>query len=94
MFLDRNGYLEKDVSSRSLQSDPRETGGIGGLFHPVTETTAKNARRAAHAGVARPAAQAGKARASEDALTLAAQTLSEFEFDVPFALFYLLGSKG
>ena len=33
---------------------------------------------------------AGKAKTSEEAFALAAQTLSEFELDIPFAMFYLL----
>jgi len=94
MFLDRNGYLEETFFTFSFSPIRDETGGIGGLFHPVTETTAKMLAERRTRALRDLAAQAGKARASEDALTLAAQTLSEFEFDVPFALFYLLGSEG
>src|ERR1700744_5965146 len=40
MFLTRNGYLEETFFTFSLSPIRDETGGIGGLFHPVTETTA------------------------------------------------------
>ena len=39
MFLRRNGYLEETFFTFSLSPIHDETGGIGGLFHPVTETT-------------------------------------------------------
>ena len=37
-------------------------------------------------------AQTGKAKTTEEAFALAAQTLSEYELDVPFAMFYLIDS--
>src|SRR5207253_6929231 len=40
MFLSRNGYLEETFFTFSLSPIRDESGGIGGLFHPVTETTA------------------------------------------------------
>src|ERR1700710_991489 len=40
MFLHRNGYLEETFFTFSISPIRDETGGIGGLFHPVTETTA------------------------------------------------------
>ena len=41
MFLDRNGYLEETFFTFSLSPIRDESGGIGGLFHPVNETTRK-----------------------------------------------------
>ena len=40
MFLTRNGYLEETFFTFSLSPIRDESGGIGGVFHPVTETTA------------------------------------------------------
>ena len=40
MFLERNGYLEETFFTFSLSPIRDESGHIGGLFHPVTETTA------------------------------------------------------
>jgi hypothetical protein len=41
MFLDRHGYLEETFFTFSFSPIRDETGGVGGLFHPVTETTSK-----------------------------------------------------
>ena len=46
MFLDRHGYLEETFFTFSFSPIRDETGGVGGLFHPVTEiTTARCGRR-------------------------------------------------
>jgi hypothetical protein len=93
MFLDRNGYLEETFFTFSFSPIRDETGGVGGLFHPVTETTVKMIGERRTRALRDLGSHAGKARSSEEALSLAAQTLSEFELDVPFALFFLLGSE-
>jgi signal transduction histidine kinase len=93
MFLDRNGYLEETFFTFSFSPIRDETGGVGGLFHPVTETTSKMLGERRTRALRDLAARAGKARTSEEAVTLAAQTLSECDLDIPFALFYLLGSE-
>jgi len=90
MFLDRNGYLEETFFTFSFSPIRDETSGVGGLFHPVTETTAKMVGQRRTRALRDLAARAGKAKTTEEAFTLAGQTLSEFEFDVPFSLFYLL----
>jgi signal transduction histidine kinase/DNA-binding response OmpR family regulator len=94
MFLDRNGYLEETFFTFSFSPIRDETGGVGGLFHPVTETTAKMVGERRTRALRDLAARAGKSKTTEEALTLAAQTLSEFDLDIPFALFYLLDSTG
>ena len=88
MFLDRNGYLEETLFTFSFSPIRDETGGVGGLFHPVTETTSRmlSERRTRLRDLA---ARAGKAQTMEEACTLAAQTLAEYELDLPFVLFYL-----
>src|SRR5690349_5844333 len=41
MYLDRNGYLEETFFTYSFSPIRDETGGVGGLFHPVIEMTQK-----------------------------------------------------
>ncbi|HET9622306.1 MAG TPA: hypothetical protein VFP84_13125, partial [Kofleriaceae bacterium] len=41
MFLDRFGYLEEAFMTFSFSPIQDESGGVGGLFHPITETTDK-----------------------------------------------------
>ena len=50
--LDRNGYLEETFFTFSFSPIRDETGGVGGLFHPVTETTSEvlSERRTRNAG--------------------------------------------
>src|SRR6266404_6167373 len=94
MFLDRHGYLEETFFTFSFSPIRDETGGVGGLFHPVTETTSKMVGQRRTRVLRDLAARAGKAQTGEDALALAAKTLSEFGLDIPFALFYLVESDG
>src|SRR5258707_15575122 len=41
MFLDRNGYLEETFFTFSFSPIRDESGGVGGLFPPGSETTPK-----------------------------------------------------
>lgn len=94
MFLDRNGYLEETFFTFSFSPIRDESGGVGGLFHPVTEMTSKLVAERRTRALRDLAAQAGGANTTEEALTHAAATISEFDLDIPFALFYLLTKDG
>lgn len=94
MFLDRNGYLEETFFTFSFSPIRDETGGVGGLFHPVTETTGKMVSERRTRALRDLAARTGKARSVEEAFELAAETLADFPLDIPFALFYLVDSEG
>jgi len=90
MFLDRNGYLEETFFTFSFSPIRDETGGVAGLFHPVTETTTKMVGERQASALRDLPARASKAQTIEEALRLSAETLSEFDLDLPFVLFYLL----
>jgi GAF domain-containing protein len=92
MFLDRNGYLEETFFTFSFSPIRDESGSVGGLFHPVTETTSRMLSERRTRGLRDLAARAGKAQSMEEACKLAAQTLGEYELDLPFVLFYLFDS--
>src|SRR5437588_6210880 len=70
MFLDRNGYLEETFFTFSFSPIRDETGGVGGLFHPVTETTNRMLSERRTRALRDLADHAGKARTSEEALAL------------------------
>jgi signal transduction histidine kinase len=89
MFLDRNGYLEETFFTFSFSPIRDESGGVGGLFHPVIETTPNMISERRTRSLRDLAASTGKAQTVEEACTLAAQTLATCEFDLPFILFYL-----
>ncbi|PYS94341.1 MAG: two-component system sensor histidine kinase/response regulator [Acidobacteria bacterium] len=94
MFLDRNGYLEETFFTFSFSPIQDETGKVGGLFHPVTETTSKMLAERRTRALRDLAARAGKARSLEEAFTLAAQSLSESDLDLPFLLCYAVDDRG
>src|SRR5437879_12044230 len=73
MFLDRHGYLEETFFTFSFSPIRDETGGVGGLFHPVTETTSKMLGERRARALRDLAGRTGKARTSEEALEFAAQ---------------------
>src|SRR5258708_6192817 len=93
MFLDRNGYLEETFFTFSF-SPIRDETGVAGLFHPVTETTSRMLSERRTRALRDLAARAGKAQTTEEACALAAQTLSDYQLDLPFVLFYLLDASG
>src|SRR5206468_2157382 len=93
MFLDRNGYLEETFFTFSFSPIHDETGGVGGLFHPVTETTTKMVGERRTRALRELTARSGKAQTTDDALTLAVRALSEFDLDVPFAMVYVLDPR-
>lgn len=95
MFLDRKGYLEETFFTFSFSPIRDETGNIGGLFHPVTEQTEKMLSERRIRALRDVAARTGKAKAITDVFELTAQTLSEYDLDLPFLLLYQIkGNEG
>jgi signal transduction histidine kinase len=88
MFLDRHGYAEETFFTFSFSPIRDETGGVGGLFHPVTETTGKMLAERRARTLRDLAARTGKSQTTEEVYALAADTLAAFELDLPFLLFY------
>src|SRR5438093_12803714 len=89
MFLDRNGYLEETFFTFSFSPIRDESGGVGGLFHPVTEQTGKMLSERRTRALRDLAARTANAKTTGDVFALAAQILADCEFDLPFVLFYL-----
>ena len=94
MFLDRNGYLEETWFTSSFSPIRDETGGIGGIFHPATETTARMLSERRVRALRDLAARAGGAQTIEEACARITATLADYAFDLPFALLYLVDAKG
>ena len=88
MFLTRNGYLEETFFTFSTSPIRDESGGIGGLFHPVTETTATMLAERRTRAVRDLTANLARAEDLSLLRTLVIETLSAFDFDMPFGLFY------
>ncbi len=94
MFLDRYGYLEEAFMTFSFSPIRDESGDVGGLFHPITETTDKmlGSRRtqtlgtlSTHLGVAQSMTQIGERLI---------EAYPDYELDLPFLLFYEMKEEG
>ncbi|GAB3787414.1 hypothetical protein GCM10028818_52350 [Spirosoma horti] len=94
MFLDRNGYLEEAFMTFSFAPIRDESGQVGGIFHPITETTDKmlSARRT-HV-LREVAARTGGAQTNAAIYAGLASAQAEFALDVPFLLVYELDPDG
>ncbi|MEO7577284.1 MAG: diguanylate cyclase, partial [Massilia sp.] len=88
MFLFRNGYLEETFFTFSLSPIRDESGGIGGLFHPVTETTATIIGERRTRAVRDLTARLGEATTIAEVFSATVATLAGFDLDLPFLLLY------
>ncbi|WP_414468666.1 ATP-binding protein [Methanobacterium sp. ACI-7] len=91
LLMDRNGYIEETYFTFSYSPIRDESGGIGGIFTAVTETTNHviNERRL---NTLRELARKGNS--AEEAAKSAAEVLESNPYDIPFALIYLLNESG
>ena len=94
MFLDRNGYLEETFFTFSLSPIRDETGGVGGVFHPVTEMTQQILTERRLQVLRDLAERTGDAKTIEEACRLSAAALAAHELDLPFTLFYRVDPDG
>lgn len=90
MFLDRHGFLEETWFTFSFSPVTDESGGVGGLFHPVTEMTAQMLSERRTHTLRELASRGSRARTSQQAFALSEQVLGEAELDLPFMLCYLV----
>lgn len=90
MFLDRHGFLEETWFTFSFSPVSDESGGVGGLFHPVTEMTAQMLSERRTQALRDLAQRTGRARTSEQAFALCEEALAAAQLDLPFALLYVV----
>ena len=94
MFLDRYGYLEEAFMTFSFSPIRDESGAVGGIFHPITESTETvlNARRTQ---ILRDLSAAiGDARTVADIAQDIAAQYQQFALDLPFVLVYQVDAAG
>ncbi len=94
--LERNGYPEECYFTFSYSPIRDESGGVGGVFTPVQETTRQviGERRLRTLRDLAEGARAANAPGSEEVCRLAGQTLANNLYDVPFSAFYLFSENG
>jgi PAS domain S-box-containing protein len=93
MFLDRYGYLEEAFMTFSFAPIRDESGGVGGIFHPITETTEKMLSGRRTQVLRDLGAIIGKAKTVEEIGKLTDAQYSDYELDLPFMLFYKLADN-
>src|SRR5260370_25692410 len=79
MFLDRYDFLEETWFTFSFSPITDETGGVGGLFHPVTEMTSQMLSERRTKTLRDLSSRAGKATTTAEALALSAEVFAEPE---------------
>ncbi|HEV2984742.1 MAG TPA: GAF domain-containing protein, partial [Vicinamibacterales bacterium] len=93
MFLDRYGFLEETWFTFSFSPITDESGGVGGLFHPVTEMTSQMLSERRGRTLRDLTSRAGKAKTIDEAFAIATQVLAGSDLDVPFFLLYLVDAE-
>ncbi len=91
IFLDRFGYLEETFFNFSFSPILDESGGVGGLFHPVTELT-QYILAGRRLNILRTVAERTAAPYTEpETAALLLETFRAFALDLPFVALYALG---
>jgi signal transduction histidine kinase/CheY-like chemotaxis protein len=90
MFLDRYGYLEETFMTFSFAPIRDESGGIGGIFHPITETTEKMLSVRRTQVLRDLGVSLGKAKSVQEIGNVTASQYNAYQLDLPFMLFYEL----
>ncbi|HKV59552.1 MAG TPA: histidine kinase dimerization/phospho-acceptor domain-containing protein, partial [Ktedonobacteraceae bacterium] len=94
LLLERNGYAEECYFTFSYSPIRDESGGVGGVFTAVTETTSHVLGERRLRTLREVAASAYDAKTAMDACRIAADALAKNTADIPFALLYLLENDG
>jgi hypothetical protein len=88
MLLDRHGYIEEAFMTFSFAPIRDESGQVGGIFHPITESTDKMLN-AGRTQILRDVSTAtGEAKTKEAIARLLTSKQHEYTFDLPFIQVY------
>ncbi|QJD96824.1 response regulator [Mucilaginibacter robiniae] len=93
MFLDRYGYLEEAFMTFSFAPIRDESGGVGGIFHPITETTEKMLSGRRTQALRELGAAIGKAKSVQEIGEVTSSKYQDYVLDLPFILLYQLDSS-
>jgi PAS domain S-box-containing protein len=97
LMINRKGFIEEThfkVAYSPVPDDTVQPTGVGGVLATVAETTEQVYGERQLKTLRELGARAAEAKTAEQACQTAAETLTENEFDVPFALFYLVEMGG
>jgi len=88
MFLDRFGYLEETFFTFSFSPISNESGGVGGIFHPVTEFTQQTLAERRLNLLHKLTGSTADSRTTEQAAAFLMKIVKDAELDLPFLLLY------
>ena len=94
LMMERNGYLEEAYFTFSYSPVHDESGGVGGIFAAVSETTKQIIGERRLRTLRELGANTAVAKTVEEACELTTTTLSANSRDIPFALLYLVETDG
>jgi signal transduction histidine kinase len=92
MFLNRFGYMEETFFTFNFTPIFDESGGVGGLFHPVTELTQQSLGERRLDLLRNIGTRTMKVNTLKETIALLMDIFSESELDIPFSHFYLLNN--
>ncbi|WP_293779826.1 ATP-binding protein [uncultured Oxalicibacterium sp.] len=94
MFLDRYGYLEEAFMTFSFSPIRVESGNVGGVFHPISESTDKVLAARRTQGLRELTAHIAKSRTVTELCTVTAEQHPALQLDLPFLLIYTFDDDG
>jgi signal transduction histidine kinase len=94
MFLDRYGYLEEAFMTFSFAPIRDESGNVGGIFHPITETTDKMLSARRTDALRELGSRISKAKSIEEIWEGTLQRYDDYNLDLPFLLLYQSNTDG
>ena len=94
MFLERHGYLEEAFMTFSFSPIRDESGNVGGIFHPISESTEKMLSSRRTQAIRDLALQVNKAQSMGEMYELATDIQSQLELDLPFMMFCEVRKEG
>lgn len=94
LLVNRRGFVEECYFTFSYSRIRDETGGIGGIYCTVAETTRQVLGERRLKTLGEISARTAAASSAEDACRRAAEALAENSADIPFAQIYLIDGDG
>lgn len=87
MFLERYGYLEESFMTFSFSPIRDESGNVGGIFHPISESTEKMLSSRRTQAIKDLGSQIAKAKSLPELYQFTKELAPVLEFDLPFLIF-------
>ncbi|WP_013322659.1 PAS domain-containing protein [Gloeothece verrucosa] len=94
LIMDRNGYDEETYFTFSYSPIRDESGEVGGVFCAVIETTERIIGERRLRTLRELGDNRAQAQTVQQACQMATKTLSSNQYDIPFALLYLIDAEG